>query len=166
MQRSSAVSPILGTACMLLITFTLVALLLLLLHLPAVASEPPPPLFTITDIDEYDEITNSLTYDSRIELMNKGTDSFNNDDLSAVIYRNDHKLESRISTLNGYLFIKTIHIGVQTLSGSGTRGSTWEPGEKVVIDLSDNMIHPGDKVTVEVIQKSLKSVISQDSQIA
>jgi len=165
-QLSSGVSPVIATTFMLMITILIAALLMLLLRLPADAYEQPPALFAITDIDSIDDVTGNLNYDSRIELINKGTESYQNDDLSAFIYRNNYKLDARITTINGYLFIKTVHIGVQSLSGSGTRDITWKPGEKVTIDLTDNTLHPGDKVSVEVIKKSSKTVISRDSRIA
>lgn len=105
-------------------------------------------------------------YDSRVLLYHHGTEKLENDLLTASFYRNDQKLNCRISTMNGHNFIPTVHIGIQTMGGSGCTGTWWEPGEQIMIDFTDGTFHPGDNIRFEVYQKPSGVLISSYSYIA
>jgi hypothetical protein len=107
-----------------------------------------------------------LNYDSRVLLYHHGTERLENDRLMASFYRNDQKLNCRISTMNGHNFIPTVHVGIQTMAGSGCTGTWWEPGEQIMIDFSDGTFHPGDNIRFEVNQKPSGTLISSYNYVA
>jgi hypothetical protein len=104
--------------------------------------------------------------DSCILLIHEGNAPLGNDDLSAVILRNSEKLAANITTLNAYHFYSTKHNGVDHLWGAGSegsRGSSWDPGEEIYIDLNDHTVKAGDLMTVRIIDRTTDLVISEDT---
>lgn len=159
-----AVSKVLAEVILIAITLLLALLVLLLFFLPGFNSgyETPRVIIIKAIYHTNEDPPYRLNNDSRIVLYHNGTSPFFNDDLRAAIYVNGRRVNAIIETLNGQKFISTHHFGVQKISGSGCQGKTWEPGEKLVIDLADNTIHEGDSVTVEIIDKKTNSTISRD----
>lgn len=83
----------------------------------------------------------------------------------ADFYRDRWKLAT-VSTLNGYLLIKSNHYQVRFIKGEGCRSRYWNPGEIMEVDLKDGKITPGTNVTVKVIDKRTKKVISTHTVVA
>jgi len=110
--------------------------------------------------------------DRCIKLLHRGTRALENNALAAIILKNRVTMmvstdggatPINITTMNGLKFPKTKHDGVQTLSGTGTKGATWEPGEEIWILLRKNLIKEGDLITVRIIHKPTNIVISEDT---
>ncbi len=153
-------------AAILLVAVTLLLAALVWLMLLAFINfdnpENPPSIIKIERLASENE-QGHLNFDSRIILTHTGTEIFQNGDLRAEIFRNGIKLPANIQTFHGHDFISTPHVGVQTMAGLGCSGTTWYPGEKVVLDLSDATFRPGDQIRVDIIKKSRNVVISRHS---
>jgi len=154
-----------ATILLVAITIILAVLVLLMFRMPALQWDKPPSFLEIQAVYSTNE-HGVLNYDSRVLLCHKGTAGLENDLLKPVFYRNGIILPCHISTMNGHKFIPTVHIGVQTMSGLGCSGETWEPGEKIIIDFTDGTFHPGDRVRMDVIDKPTGWVISSHSYTA
>jgi len=154
-----------ATILLVAITILLAVLVLLMFRIPVFEWEKPPSFLEIQAIYSVNE-HGVLNYDSRVLLCHTGTASLENDNLKALFYRNDILLPSRISTMNGHNFIKTVHIGVQTMGGLGCTGPTWEPREKIVIDFTDGTFHPGDRVRMDVFYKPTGALVSSHAHTA
>lgn len=169
MRSDHALSQTIGSLICVGITILLALMVLLAIQIPdlscslsAVENEPPA-IFVITDVIHESEEGREI-FDSRMILLHNGSVSYPNRDLWARIYRNDDLLDCRIETLNGHDFISTHHYGVQYLSGSGCRSDAWNPGERMLIDLSDGTFRPGDLVTIEILGPD--GILSRHSYIA
>ncbi len=152
-----------GVFVMVAVTIILAALILLMLlaMLPPWSwEEPAQPPIIITGITHTSQATGLLTYASRVTLKNNGSTVYENDCLRAVFYVNGQRV-CIVQTLNGYLLIPSHHYGVKTLGGEGCRTPYWNPGEEMVLDLSDNTLYPGAQVTVEIMDKRNGKVISK-----
>jgi hypothetical protein len=150
--RSDAISPAIGTILLVAITIILALFILLLFWIPPLTFDfsPVPSIIVITTIQNTDEITNQLNYDSRVILLHRGTLTYPNKNLKAKFFKNGQLVNANIETMNGHDFISTSHVGVQYMGGSGCSGTTWEPGEKIVIDFTDGTFRPGDNVQVDI----------------
>ncbi len=162
-DRESATSQVTGTLLLVAITVILAILLLLCFHLPNFDWEytEPPVIFSITSIT-----SSPPTYESQVFLRNVVKKDYNNQELSAKIYRNDVLLPCTIQTLNTHEFIPTAHYGVKNLKGEGGCSETWNYNQMLRIDLSDGFIHPGDVIRVDIIKTATDTVISRDSMEA
>ncbi|MFY9195489.1 MAG: archaellin/type IV pilin N-terminal domain-containing protein [Methanoculleus sp.] len=167
-----ALSQVHATILMVAITIIL-ALLILIMVLGMIPSwswanpsdsDPLPPIIII-GIDHTSAKTGSVTYASRVFLLNNGSTVYTNNDLMADFYRDRWKLAT-VSTLNGYLLIKSNHYQVRFIKGEGCRSRYWNPGEIMEVDLKDGKITPGTNVTVKVIDKRTKKVISTHTVVA
>jgi hypothetical protein len=152
-------------AVILIIAITI--LLALLIHFSIVNMEmyKTPSFLEIKKVYSTNE-AGSMNFDSRVLLYHHGSERLENDRLKAIFYRNGQKLDCRISTMNGHNFIPTVHIGIQTMGGSGCTGTWWEPGEQIMIDFNDGTFHPGDTIRFEVYQKESDTLISSYTHIA
>lgn len=152
---------------LVIITILLAALIALFFAMPSfdTAALVTPAFLQILQVFHTDE-NGLLNYDSRVILVHNGTDTLENDNIRAEFYRNGTKISAIIETMNGNRFISTRHFGIQTLGGSGSRGPTWEPGEKISIDFSDRTFHPGDRIRVDFLQRSSGELISSHTFIA
>lgn len=164
-RLSHAISPVIAT--MLLVGMTVV--LSALVYLLVLAAPPPgidPSRFQYIHIVAVRHAGDPFTPacdDSCILLIHEGNAALGNDGISAIVLRNDEKLPANITTLNGKRFVSTKHYGVENLGGPGSRASTWDPGEEIWIDLSDNSVKAGDLVTVRIIDQAQDIVISEDT---
>jgi hypothetical protein len=147
---------------MLIVTFILAALVLLMMvQLPYMYNEPSvPEIFKITKIRHVDE-QGTWKLDSYMVVMNTGTTGYKNQNLYALTYRNGDLLACSIKTMNGHNYISTHHYQIQNLGGQGSRGTTWDPGEKISIDYKDRTFQPGDVVTFEVYDAVSDQIISR-----
>jgi len=107
-----------------------------------------------------------LNYDSRLILINNGSYSFGNQNLTAEFYRNGIKIPAVVETMNGDLFISTRHYGIQTMGGLGCSGPTWLPKEKISLDFNDGTFHPGDTIRMDIFSKTSATLISRHTFIA
>ncbi len=159
-----------ATLLMVAITVILALLVLLLLlgWMPPWSwvnpSEPLPPIIII-DIDHTDAWTGQMTRASRVFLLNNGSTVYRSNDLRADFYMDGIKIVT-VSTLNGHLLIKSHHYGVKFIKGEGCRRSYWNPGEIMEVNLAKNKITPGKNVTVEIIDRGTKKVISKHTVVA
>jgi hypothetical protein len=124
-----------------------------------------PSFLKITNISHTNE-AGIFNYDSYVVFVNKGQYKLKNDNLKAVFYRNGERLDCRVETMHGYIFISTHHFTVQRMGGPGCSGDLWEPDEMIFIDFKDHLFHPGDKVTAEFIDKETDEVISRHTYTA
>lgn len=148
---------------MVVITIILAAILLLLLlgMIPCWSwTDPPDPPIIITGISHVNAGAGSLTCASRVTLKNNGSAVYENDCLKATFYRDGQRV-CIVQTLNGYRLIPSHHYGVKTVGGEGCRSPHWNPGETMVLDLSDNTFWPGVQVTVVIVDKRDGRVISK-----
>lgn len=144
---------------MIAITVMLAVLVYLMFQMPNMEMYKTPSFLEIKKVYSSNE-AGLMNYDSRVLLIHHGTERLENDLLTASFYRNEQKLNCRISTMNGHNFIPTVHIGIQTMAGSGCTGTWWEPGEQILIDFVDGTFHPGDKIRFEVYKKPAGVLIS------
>lgn len=144
---------------MVAITILLASLVYLMFQIPTMELYKPPSFLEIKKVYSTNE-AGIINYDSRVLLYHHGTEQLENDRLTASFYRNDQKMGCRISTMNGHNFIPTVHIGIQTMGGSGCTGTWWKPGEQIMIDFTDGTFHPGDRIRFEVNQKPSGVLIS------
>jgi len=152
-----------GALLMVAITVILAAVLLLML-LGMFSSwslaEPSLPPIIITDVLHTSGDTGALTCASRVFLLNNGSTVYENDCLKAIFYR-DGQRAGTVQTLNGHLLISSHHYGVRYLTGEGCRRPYWNPGKVMEVDLSDNTLVPGVRVTVEIIDKRTGKAVSK-----
>ena len=144
---------------MVAIVILLAALVYLMFSMPSMEMYKTPSFLEIKKVYHANE-NGIVNYDSRVLVIHHGTMKLENDRLKAEFYRNSQKLNCRVSTLNGHNFISTVHIGIQTIQGSGCSGSWWEPGEQILIDFTDGTFHPGDNIRFDVLEKTSGSLIS------
>ena len=153
-----------GVILMIAITFLLALLVLLMLQVQPMVwnmETEIPVIFTIVSIKSVDEMSGHQNYDSRVLLLHTGKTDIQNKEIKARFFKNGQPVSCNIATMNGYDFISTSHTGVQWMGGSGCSGSTWSPGEQICIDFSDGTFHPGDRVQIDVIEKSKNAIISR-----
>jgi hypothetical protein len=133
---------------------------------------PGPQYIHIVEIRHAGDPVETDCEDSCIKLIHLGNRALENNALAADILKGgvtimvstDHGVTPvNITTMNGQKFPATKHDGVKTLSGSGARGATWEPGEETWILLRKNLIREGDLITVRIIHKPTNLVISEDT---
>ncbi|MCK9318581.1 type IV pilin, partial [Methanoculleus sp.] len=154
-----------ATLLMVVITIILAALVLLMVlaMIPSWSwAEPSLPPIIITGVSHASGETGKVTYASRIFLLNNDSTVYENDRLKAVFYR-DGQRTSSVQTLNGHLLISSRHDGVKYIEGEGCRSLYWNPGEEMVVDLTDKTLVPGVMVTVEIVDKQTEKVISKHS---
>jgi hypothetical protein len=120
-----------------------------------------PVIFAITAVENIDELTGAMNFDSRVLLRHTGTKDYQNKELKAKFFRNSQPVICTIATLNGHDFISTSHTGIQWMGGSGCSGISWSPGEQICIDFSDGTFHPGDKIQMDIIDKGTNTTISR-----
>jgi hypothetical protein len=161
-DRSGGISPAIATILLVALTLLLALLVLLLFSLPTWDIGEPPAILIIKNVEHRSDLSPyTLNYDSRVILVNAGAESYQNDRLKAVFYRNKALLNAIISTMDGHSFISTRHYGVQWIGGSGCSGGTWTPGESMVIDFTDGTFRPGDLVQVDIIDTTSNRTISR-----
>jgi hypothetical protein len=163
-RQDDASSYQIGVILLVAITFLLALLVLLMVLIQPLAwsmEKDIPVIFTITSIKSVDELTGYLNYDSRVLLLHTGKGDIQNKNLKARFLKNGQLVSCSITTMNGHDFISTSHTGVQWMGGSGCSGATWSPGEQICIDFSDGTFHPGDRVQMDVIDKSTNEIVSR-----
>jgi len=125
-----------------------------------------PCIFEITDISHIEK--GIMNEDSYVVLKNTDTKAYENWNLYAFTYINDNRIIAELPTLNNYEFISSVHhYGVQNLVGAQGRRENhdayWYSGALLAIDYSDHTIHPGDRVTIEIYNRSTNQLISRDT---
>jgi len=159
------ISPVIATMLLVGLTVFLSVLVYLLVSTAPHAGIDPSRFqyIHITAVRHAGDSFSPNCDDSCIVLLHEGNTPLENDGLSALVLRNNVRLKANITTLNGKRFVPTIHTGVESLSGPGSRGSSWDPGEEIWIDLADGSVKAGDLVTVRIIDKTTDLIISEDT---
>lgn len=135
---------------MVALAVLLATIVLFLIKFPGIFSNLSiPSIFTITAVNHLNEQSH-LNYDSRVILINSGSQRYENDKLWAQVFRNGVKINSIIDTMHGAHFIPTHHNGVQTMWGPGCSDLYWDPGEMLGLDLTDGTFRPGDEVRIDI----------------
>ncbi len=161
-KHDDGVSPAVATLLIIALTLILCALLaiycmgLVNIQWDLPLNKSPPELLAIISVNHYDG--GKLTYESIVTLQNIGSQSLKNSDYRAEIYINDIKQYIIIKTLQAHDFISTNHFGIQLLYGSGPEGEVWEVGNSGVFDLNDRLLHPGDKLQIDIIDNNMSSL--------
>jgi len=153
----------------ILILLAVIVLLLLLQYQISLSDQRIPCVFEITKIDDTitDGIMNEASY---VVLTNTDTKAYDNWNLYAFTYINGNRITADLPTLNADEFIKTPNRrGVWHVEGLGASGSRkhhdayWYPRSSLAIDYNDHTIHPGDRVTIEIYNRSTNQLISRDT---
>lgn len=153
-----------GVILLVAITFLLALLILLMIQIPSFRvnmEKEIPVIFAITSVENIDELTGTMNFDSRVLLRHTGTEEYQNKNLKAKFFRNEQPVTCTVATLNGHDFISTSHTGIQWMGGSGCSGITWSPGEQICIDFSDGTFHPGDRIQMDIIDNGTNTTISR-----
>jgi FlaG/FlaF family flagellin (archaellin) len=166
-RTDGASSHPIGVILMVALTLILGALVLLLMvQLPHIYDDSVPAIFVITNIRHVDEY-GTLNYDSYMTLVNTGTTGYRNKNLYVKTYVNGNPVNARIVTLNADAFCSSVHTGVETIGGTGTKGSEssslskWYPDQHIWIDYSHDTFHPEDMVKIEVYDTPTQQIISR-----
>jgi flagellin-like protein len=164
-RHSRAISPVIATMLLVGMTVVLSTLVYLLVSTAPQAGIDPSRFqyIHILAIRHAGDPFSTACDDSCILLIHEGNGPLENDGLSAIILRNNEKMNANITTMNAKRFISTKHNGVEDMSGPGSKGSSWDPGEEIWIDLAEESIKAGDLVTVRIIDKTADLVISEDT---
>lgn len=158
---SDGVSSVLGAILMLAVTVLLAAVVSALAYQPVQLCEPfPPAVFQIMEIRDHDA-SPALTYASLVVMQNTGTDHLRNDRLAARFYCDDVPVDCHIETLHGEILVPSHQAGVDKMHGPGCSGATWDPGEKLVVDLRDGTFGPGRTARLDIVDKEKGCVISR-----
>jgi hypothetical protein len=163
-QQEDASSYPIGVILLVAITFLLALLVLLLIQIPSFTwntEREIPVIFAITALENVDELTGHMNYDSRVLIRHLGKEDYQNKNLKAKFFKNEQPVTCTITTMNGHDFISTSHTGVQWMGGSGCSGITWSPGEQICIDFSDGTFRPGDNIQMDIIDKVTNMTISR-----
>lgn len=156
----------LATLFLVIIVVLLAALVALFFKMPSFTTATLIPSFLHVLQVLHTSENGLLNYDSRVILINNGTETLENNLLRAEFYRNNTRIPATVETMNGYQFISTRHYGVERMWGLGCQGSTWEPKEKIGLDFSDRTFHPGDRIRVDFFLIESGEMVSSHSFIA
>jgi len=162
-QEDASSYPI-GVILLVAITFLLALLVLLMIQIQPFmwnTEKEIPVIFAITALENVDELTGHMNYDSRVLIRHIGMEDYQNKNLKAKFFKNEQPVTCTITTMNGHDFISTSHTGVQWMGGSGCSGVTWSPEEQICIDFSDGTFRPGDSVQMDIIDKVTNMTISR-----
>lgn len=167
----SAFSQPAANILMLIITIAAALLVLFFLLQYNVSWYDPriPCLFEITKVRHTSE-AGAMIEDGYVVLKNTDSRTYENWNLYVLTSVNGNQIAAEIPTLNADELARTVnHHGVQYLEGAGSSGSRrdhdafWYPQASLAINYSDHTIHPGDRVTIEVYDKSTGWLLSRDS---
>lgn len=170
-NNADATSPAHGVLLLVAITFTLAALVLLML--PSMDTftreEDVPAIFKITEIRHIND-EGKMVEDGWVVLKNTGSADYKNWNLFVLSYVNGKKIPAEIPTLNAYQVAHTVnHHGIEYLYGHGSSGTKekqnalWVSGASLAINYNNHSIRPGDVVTIEVYDSISGKIISRDT---
>jgi hypothetical protein len=142
-----------------------IVLLLLLQYQISLSDQRVPCVFEITEIQH---TRDGMAETSFVVLINTDTKAYENWNLYAFTYVNDHRIAAELPTLNSYELISSVHhYGVRDLVGSWGRRENhdafWYSKARLSIDYNDHTIHPGDRVTIEIYNRTTNQLISRDT---
>ena len=163
-----AVSNLTGTILLIAIVIILAAIFLHFFTLPAFGDDRVPDKIQITNIRHVDD-QGRLNNEGWVTLVNSGSDDYVNWNLYAKTFVNDVPLPATIATMNADETCHTVHDGIRGVGGLGTDGNRrsplakWYSGQPAYIDYNNNLIHPGDRVTIEFYDKSTGRILSRDT---
>ncbi len=150
---------------MVTITILLALLAYLMFQIPHMEIYKPPSFLEIKKVYSTNE-AGTMNYDSRVSSIIMVQSNWRMTVLRLHFLEITRNWIAVSGTMNGHNFIPTVHIGIQTMGGSGCTGTWWEPGEQIMIDFTDGTFHPGDTIRFEVYQKPSGALISSYTHIA
>jgi hypothetical protein len=169
-ESERAGSPIIGSILVLGILFILVLLVLLMclgFQMPAV-DPPVPGIFKIVSLTFIPDSSGTQVR-GVVTVTNTQSENYRNRNLRVITYVNGRKANCNIPTLNNQLFCSLNHYGVWHLSGVGTHGnkdhpsSVWPSHSDIAIEYKKGILHPGDNITLEVMDTMTNRIISRDT---
>jgi hypothetical protein len=164
-----ASSPVIAVVLLIGIVFILAMLVLLIclgFQMPH-ADPSVPDVFKIASIT-YIPDSSRTHVRGFVVITNTGTEDYQNTYLKVITYVNGEKANCYIPTLNNKLFIPN-HYGVWLLRGVGTHGtpysptSVWPAKSQISIEYKKEIMHPGDRITLEFIDTTTNQTISRDT---
>ncbi len=164
----SATTPIIAELLFLALTILLAVVIASVLFglIPFTAGEEETPeILKIVSISHNND-DGKLTYAGVIRLRNIGYEDIENSAHGLYLSINGERVPAVVETLSAREFIPTHHYGVRLLKGPGPTGDFWESNFIGFVDVSDEMILPGDLVTVEIYEKKTGLIISRSEMYA
>ena len=167
LSTDSAFSDRIGNILMIIIVI-FAALVILLFALQFHISMDNPRVPCVFEITEIQHTRDGMAETSFVVLINTDTKAYENWNLYAFTYVNDHRIAAELPTLNSYELISSVHhYGVRDLVGSWGRRENhdafWYSKARLSIDYNDHTIHPGDRVTIEIYNRTTNQLISRDT---
>jgi len=104
-----------------------------------------------------------------VTITNTGPENYRNRYLKVITYVNGRKANCNIPTLNNNLLDTLNHNGVWLVWGVGTHGSpnsptsVWPARSDISIEYKKEIMHPGDRITLEFIDTTTNQIISRDT---
>jgi len=165
-SSDSAFSHHIGQILIIIILILLGMIVFLLVQYQISLSDQRIPC--VFEIAEVQHTKGGMSETGYVVLKNTDTKAYENWNLYAFTYVNDNRIPAEIPTLNNYEYISSVHhYGVEKLVGSQGRRENhdayWYSGAGLAIDYSDHTIHPGDRVTIEIYNRSTNQLISRDT---
>ncbi|RPI39748.1 MAG: type IV pilin [Methanoregulaceae archaeon] len=169
-EPDRASSPVTGVVLLIGITIIFAMLVLLLclgFHLPS-ADSSVPAVFRIATIT-FIQDSEGINVRGYVTVTNTRSDNYRNRFLKVITYVNGTQTNCNIPTLNNQLFCTLNHNGVWHLYGVGTWGnkdsptSVWPGHSDISIEYKKGVLHPGDCITLEVIDTTTNRIISRDT---
>jgi hypothetical protein len=165
-----ASSPVIAVVLLIGIVFILAMLVLLLcLGFQMPHGDPSvPDVFKIASITYVPDSSNAHVR-GIVTITNTGPEDYRNRYIKVITYVNDRKANCNIPTLNNDLFDRLNHDGVWHIRGVGTWGnrdfptSVWPGYSDISIEYKKEIMHPGDRVTLEFIDTTTNQTISRDT---
>jgi flagellin-like protein len=169
-EPDRASSPVIGVVLIIGIVFIIAMLVLLMcLGFQMPAADPSVPIiFKIASITFIPDGSGTQVR-GFVTVTNTRSENYRNRYLRVNTYVNGRKVNCNIPTLNNELFCTLNHDGVWHLYGVGTWGnknfptSVWPGHSDISIEYKKGMLHPGDSVTLEVIDTTTNQILSRDT---
>jgi hypothetical protein len=170
LEPDRATSQVTGIVLIIGITFLLAMLVLAMCLGYQMPREDPsvPIVFKIASIT-YIPDSDGIHLRGFVTVTNTRPVNYRNRYLKVITYVNDRNANCNIPTLNNDLFCTLNHDGVWHLYGVGTWGnrnlptSVWPAHSDISIEYKKGILHPGDSVTLEVIDTRTNLMLSRDT---
>ena len=165
-----ASSPVIAIVLLIGIVFILAMLVLLMcLGFQMPQGDPSVPVVFRIALITYVPDVGGTHVRGIVTITNTRPEDYRNRYLEVITYVNDRKADCNIPTLNNNLFITLNHDGVWKIWGVGTWGnrnfptSVWPGHSDISIEYKKEIMHPGDRVTLEFIDTTTNQMISRDT---
>lgn len=156
---------------MVIITIIIAFLVLLFVLMFQLSWYDPrvPCIFEITKV-RHTDLNGRMVDDGYVVLKNTGSVAYENWNLYALTYVNDNPVVADLPTLNADEWINTPgRRGVKNIGEAGSGGTRqghnafWHSQASLFINYNNHLIHYGDRVTIEIYNKSSGEIVSRDT---